>query len=233
MAGESVGFTVYGDAGNLQIDQNFINLVCVSKGVITLAEATTNAAGIITSPASTLSINDVEYPMLFMCPRNLYVTIDTMRKNGNNASWNLYGWARGNNGTGPEAVPYWIFDLQPNIPCPAGITVWKEDGRVAFNSDYPPMRMRAMFPVPYTSPGVLHSASGGSGNYAGMIPVPYAANSRSSDPSGPGTGRLITQGFKLVNGKDFMADRVALPAPPIEDQGANAGIGIIIDVGNI
>lgn len=209
------GFQCFGEAGNIQIDENYLNIVLMEKGVLTF-NTHTNFTNLLT-----LSYTG-ESPILCLAPTSNYVAQVRTKKVGNTWTWSLVG----GNGT----VTYYIFDVQPDVETHAGLNVYAPDGRVAFNSEYKPMRINAIVAVTATgfpNPATQHVITGGSGNYGIVASMP----SQSGGDASP-IGASYTQCFRLTGGTSFDASWLATTFLP-PSAGRAPGPAMIVDVGGL
>lgn len=125
------GFQVIGDNGNIQIDENYVNMCLVASGYTTL-----NSAG-----AATVSVNGT-LPIFTIDTRNQSMAVGTAVVSGSTYTWSIGG--------PPNATFAWyVYDLVPNIaPAHVGLTVYNSGGRVTFSSDYEPMRLNNLVGIP-------------------------------------------------------------------------------------
>lgn len=133
----SAGIQIFGDNGNVQIDQNYVNMVLVARNYVSVPGNTTDVGYGQGAVQVTVAAGA---PIMCLDTFNNWMAVSGLVNNGN-GTWTFTI----NSGMGSTVnVAYYIYDLQPNIaPASVGLTVYNGSGRVVFSSDYEPMRLIA------------------------------------------------------------------------------------------
>ncbi|MGQ2994962.1 hypothetical protein [Variovorax sp.] len=123
----TAGLQIFGDHGVLQIDQGYKNHLLRLRGTV----------GIGANNSATVEAGDCTHPLLCVRPYGglVHVRIETI-SNGY-FRWRLYA------GDAPATVEYYIFDVgQPYQDISPGLSVYAEDGQLAYNSNVKAMCVR-------------------------------------------------------------------------------------------
>lgn len=140
------GLVTYTDAGIVQIDSDFKSFSLVKKGTVSLA---TNANSV------TISTTGAKAPLLFIRPVGDAVAVGKFTyADGGTATWSLqrvpggeYPY-RGPYGAATQ-ISYWVFDEPQAIQdVSPGLTLYTPDGRVAYNSNSPELKITQVLTSP-------------------------------------------------------------------------------------
>lgn len=123
------GFEVTGDNSNLQIYQDYSNYHLRSSGHFTAGSF--SAAGNYDAYTARISVSNTESPVLCLRPTGQGVYVSTAVRSGNTARWDVVAPK-----TSGISVYWYVFDSgvssQDQSP---GVTVYRANGDVAFNSN--------------------------------------------------------------------------------------------------
>lgn len=173
------GFQIFGDNGNLQVDENYFNMSCVQKGTVYLP-----AGDAYDRTLSRVSLTfDGVYPMLFLRPRNSVAAVTSIVVDGASHKFTIVGGLAEGGAPKEDWVDWYLFD-RPPPPAPhgAGLQVFNGNSECVFDSDYPPMRVIGLFPIPMTFDDPVYELPWG--HYAACIGQGRQARVSVSDTTG-------------------------------------------------
>lgn len=181
------GFLAKGDAGNVQIDENYANLSLSVNGT-----ATSDS-----SRKARITITDGSSPVIVL-----------------RSSTGIVAWAGTLNPSAgvfylevrtqyaSQSFDYWVFDKPNGIGISSfGLVVKDSTGAVVFRSDKKPLRITQIFSLNYFNyPFITTPASG---KFAVLSSQPYASY---NDPFGP----VTVEGSRIVSSTSIKVDPIPL-----------------------
>lgn len=165
----------YNSSGNLQIDTQFMNMVLVMSGKITI-NAPANPPN---TWGSVTNIQGLTNPILVchltgatagQCPVIQMTQGWNPELNGGSGgyawNWTIFTLVY----SGSVQVSWYIYDVVPNVTPPFGLVTYNSSGRVTFSSDYEPLRIIGLANIPYGTPneGYTPSTYTINGTYSGQ-----------------------------------------------------------------
>jgi len=187
----------YNSSGNLQIDTQFMNMVLVQSGYLTI-----NTSATPPTSWSAVTVSGLNNPIIcctvsggagYTVPFQVTYSVNPSTGVGSHTFY-IASYLT----SGSINVAYYIYDKQPNVVPSFGLVTWTSGGVVSFSSNYEPMRIVNMVNIPYGTPneGYTPSTYTISGTYSGQKLAVAFTNPKSyitSDPYGSGVGRVYFQ----------------------------------------
>jgi hypothetical protein len=128
------GIEIDNSSGVLQIDETHLNLGLVSSGTATCNTAFGGASRLYSTTIT--KSTGVTYPVIAIHTYGNAIALTRVSISGSSASWTFAG------GQNDDFI-YYIFDKYPASTTGYGLQVFDSSGNVTFNSDYPPMSVKA------------------------------------------------------------------------------------------
>ena len=128
------GIEIDNSSGVLQIDETHLNLGLVASGTATCNVAVGSPSNLYY--ATVTKATGVTYPVIAIHTFGNAIALTRVSISSGSAIWNFVG---GQN----DQFIYYIFDKYPASTTGYGLQVFDGSGNVTFNSDYPPMSVKA------------------------------------------------------------------------------------------
>jgi hypothetical protein len=157
------GFQLVNAHGMVQVDESYVNLALVAKGVVSIPAG--GIGGIHAAP-------QIHYPgispILCIRPVNTYAFIRRVMKSGSTYSYVINGGFAGAMNGSPlaETFSWYIFDRMSQVPASnSGLQVFNASGELTFSSNSRPMRVVTAGQIPNaplrTTPAVVNAGKYG------------------------------------------------------------------------
>lgn len=181
------GFRVIGDSGSVQVDESYTNLALVQSGTLFVPVGLDGAS---------ITVHNLQTPIMCVQTTGGAKVVVTSNQAIPSTTYKFMASASGN-------VKWFVFDQGAQISSGFGITVFKDDGSIAYNSDWRVMRIGAVAPVanatdPYLPLSSVVATAPRAGDWAACL-----TSSRAFVDSGGGSqiSRLHVDG--LSTGQNF------------------------------
>jgi hypothetical protein len=163
----ALGLFAKGDSGAVQIDENYHNLSLIQKSTVaTTANLPGSSTGI--SYYDLIVPNCVAPVLALTCALAATYLISDI--SGSTYTFRiLVGNPDRAANTAGTAVTYYLFDAPLAGGSGFGLKVFKADGSIAFNSNYPPMRVVDFWPNYMTASGAHPDTTYAPGTYAWIV----------------------------------------------------------------
>lgn len=181
------GFLAKGDAGNVQIDEKYANLMFASKATVTSDS----------SRKYRITVTNAVSPIVLL------------RSTSGNVAW--AGTVNPSVGTfyleirtqsASQSFDYWVFDRPNNVSLPSfGLLVKNSSGQVVYRSDKKPLKVVQIISLNYSNYPSITVPSGKT--YAVVSSQPYASY---NDPF----GSVTVEGSKVTSATSIKLDPVIL-----------------------
>lgn len=140
------GIQVISDNNTLQIDENYSNLRVVQQGTLNVIVRNTTVPGGSNSGGS-LTVTG-RTPMLFFGPNtsDTAIIIASRTQSGSSFTFKVYARSQTLSDGAVASIPYCVFDSVPSTSSGNfGLQIYKEDGKLAFDSSWKYLRISGVF----------------------------------------------------------------------------------------
>lgn len=215
------GIEINNSSGVLQIDETHLNLGLVASGTATCNVAVGSPSNLYYATVS--KATGVTYPVIAIHTFGNAIALTRVSISGGSAIWNFVG---GQN----DQFIYYIFDKYPTSTTGYGLQVFDSGGDVTFNSDYPPMSVKAF--------GTTNTNNLSSGPvYAAILEAPnYSATVTETPPELEPTFYTYISRYQAVQTSSTGAETFSLifeQYTQLTDPGSGTDVGPTRNIGVI